>query len=38
VASAFDGSDEEMRRLRFPFEATRAGDAEQDQEVPLDDE
>jgi hypothetical protein len=38
AASVFDGSREAMRRLRFPFEANPADVAEQDQDVPLDDE
>jgi hypothetical protein len=38
VSSGFDGSDEAMRRLRFPFEADPADAAEQGRDVPLDDE
>jgi hypothetical protein len=37
-SSVFDGSQEAMRRLRFPFEANPADAVEQDQEVPLDDD
>ena len=38
ASSAFDGSRESMRRLRFPFEADPADVAEQGQDVPLDDD
>ena len=37
-ASGFDGSDEAMRRLRFPFEADQADAVEQGPDVPLDDD
>ncbi len=37
-ASAFDGSPEAMRRLRFPFEADPADVAEQSVVVPLDED
>ncbi|MGX6608067.1 hypothetical protein ACWKSP_39000 [Micromonosporaceae bacterium Da 78-11] len=37
-SSLFDGSQEAMRRLRFPFEANPADVAEQAQDVPLDDD
>jgi hypothetical protein len=37
-ATAFDGSQEAMRRLRFPFEADPADVAEQAQDVPVDDD
>jgi hypothetical protein len=37
-SSVFDGSREAMRRLRFPFEADPADLAEQNQDVPLDDD
>jgi hypothetical protein len=33
-----DGSQEAMRRLRFPFEANPADVIEQQQDVPLDEE
>ena len=38
AASVFDGSREAMRRLRFPFEVNPADVAEQNQDVPLDDD
>ena len=37
-STVFDGSQEAMRRLRFPFEANPADVAEQGQDVPLDDD
>jgi hypothetical protein len=37
-SSAFDGSPEAMRRLRFPFEADPADVAEQARDVPVDDD
>ena len=38
LSSAFDGSHEAMRRLRFPFEADPADVAEQSHDIPLDEE
>ena len=37
-SSEFDGSDEAMRRLRFPFEANPGDAAEQGQDLPPDDD
>jgi hypothetical protein len=37
-SSVLDGSQEAMRRLRFPFEANPADVAEQNADVPLDDD
>jgi hypothetical protein len=38
AASVFDGSQEAMRRLRFPFEANPADVIEQHQDVPADED
>jgi hypothetical protein len=38
ASSGFDGSQEAMRRLRFPFEANSADAAEPGPDLPLDDE
>jgi hypothetical protein len=38
ASSGFDGSQEAMRRLRFPFEANPADGAEQGRDVPPDDD
>ena len=38
AASVFDGSQEAMRRLRFPFEANPADVIEQQQDVPVDED
>jgi hypothetical protein len=38
TASTFDGSSKAMQRLRFPFDANPADVAEQQQEVPIDDD
>lgn len=38
ASSVFDGGQEAMRRLRFPFEADPADVAEQDRAVPLEDD
>jgi hypothetical protein len=37
-SALFDGSLKAMQRLRFPFDANPADVAEQQQEVPLDDD
>ena len=38
ASSVFDGGQEAMRRLRFPFEADPADVVEQDRAVPLEDD
>jgi hypothetical protein len=38
ASSGFDGSNQAMRRLRFPFEANPADAADQGQGMPLDNE